>query len=46
MIPLHERWLVYGYSETASLACFLFVEGTSPELLFCTIAGPFSLSWT
>ena len=34
MIPLHERWVVYGYSETVSLACFLFVEGRSPELSY------------
>ena len=34
MIPLHERWVVYGYSETVSVVCFLLVEGRSPELSY------------
>ena len=34
MIPLHERCVVYGYSETVSLAYFLLVEGRSPELSY------------
>ena len=34
MIPLQERWVVYGYSETVSLACFLLVKGRSPELSY------------
>ena len=34
MIPLQERWVVYGYSETVSLACFLLVEGRSSELSY------------
>ena len=34
MIPLHERWVVYGYSETVCLACFLLGEDRSPELSY------------
>ena len=34
MIPLHERWVVYGYSETVCLACFLLVEGRSLQLSY------------
>ena len=34
MIPLHERWIVYGYSETVSLAFFLLVEGRSPQVSY------------
>ena len=34
MIPLHERWIVYSYSETVSLAYFLLVEGRNPEVSY------------
>ena len=34
MIPLYERWIVYSYSETVSLAYFLLVEGRSLELSY------------